>query len=61
MAQWACSNERPEVKRERAMTDPHSPPEYRINGVVANLPQFGQAFACRAGQPMVRAEACRIW
>lgn len=61
MAQWACSNERPEVKRERAMTDPHSPPEYRINGVVANLPPFGQAFACRAGQPMVRAEACRIW
>ena len=61
MAQWACSNERPEVKRERAMTDPHSPPEYRVNGVVANMPEFSRAFACKVGQPMVRAEACRIW
>ncbi|HVT92090.1 MAG TPA: M13 family metallopeptidase [Bryobacteraceae bacterium] len=61
MAQWACGNDRPEVKRERAMTDPHSPLEYRVNGVVSNLPQFAAAFACKAGQPMVRANACRVW
>ncbi|MGA3027643.1 MAG: M13 family metallopeptidase [Bryobacteraceae bacterium] len=60
-AQWACGSERPEVLRMRAITDPHSPLEYRVNGVVANLPEFGKAFACKAGQPMVRAEACRIW
>jgi putative endopeptidase len=61
MAQWACGDERPESKRLHAMTDPHSPNEYRINGVVSDMPQFSKAFACKAGQPMVRANACRVW
>jgi len=25
------------------------------------MPEFGKAFACRAGQPMVRAQQCKIW
>jgi endothelin-converting enzyme/putative endopeptidase len=61
MAQWACGDERPESKRMNAITNPHSPPEYRINGVVSDMPEFGKAFACKAGQPMVRANACRVW
>jgi putative endopeptidase len=61
MAQWACGDERPESKRLHAATDPHSPLEYRINGVVSDLPEFQQAFSCKVGQPMVRAPACRIW
>ena len=61
MAQWACGDERPESKRANAITNPHSPLEYRINGVVSNMPEFGKAFACRAGQPMVRAQQCKIW
>ena len=61
MAQWACGDERPQSKRLNAITNPHSPEEYRVNGVVSNMPEFGAAFACRAGQPMVRASACRIW
>ncbi|HET9366055.1 MAG TPA: M13 family metallopeptidase, partial [Candidatus Angelobacter sp.] len=43
-AQWACANDRPEDMRLRAMTDPHSPDKYRINGVVVNMPQFASAF-----------------
>jgi endothelin-converting enzyme/putative endopeptidase len=61
MAQWACGSERPENLRMGAITDPHSPLEYRINGVVSNMPEFQSAFSCKAGQPMVRANACRIW
>jgi putative endopeptidase len=61
MAQWACGDERPENKRLHAMTDPHSPLEDRINGVVSNLSEFQNAFSCKIGQPMVRAQACRIW
>jgi putative endopeptidase len=61
MAQWACGDERPESKRVGAVTNPHSPLEYRINGVVSNMPEFQKAFACKAGQPMVRAQACRVW
>jgi len=61
MAQWACGDERPESKRANAITNEHSPEEYRVNGVVSNMPEFGKAFACRVGQPMVRANACRVW
>jgi endothelin-converting enzyme/putative endopeptidase len=61
MAQWACGSERDENKRVNAVTNPHSPDEYRINGVVVNLPEFGQAFACKVGQPMVKEKVCRVW
>ncbi|MBB5341330.1 M13 family metallopeptidase [Tunturiibacter gelidoferens] len=61
MAQWACENERPEVLRVRAITDPHSPGYARINGVVSNMPEFQRAFSCKAGQPMVHAPACKVW
>jgi putative endopeptidase len=61
MAQWACGFERPESKRANAITNPHSPEEYRINGVVSNMPEFAKAFSCKAGQPMVRKNACRVW
>jgi putative endopeptidase len=61
MAQWACGDERPESKRANAITNEHSPEEYRVNGVVSNMPEFSKAFACRVGQPMVRAKACRVW
>jgi endothelin-converting enzyme/putative endopeptidase len=60
-AQWACENERPEDLRVLAITDPHSPGKYRINGIVADMPEFQQAFGCKTGQPMVRAKACRVW
>jgi len=61
MAQWACENTRPEDERLMAATNPHSPGRYRINGVVANLPVFAEAFACRKGQPMARETACKVW
>ncbi len=61
MAQWACGDERVESKRLHAITDPHSPNEYRINGVVSNMPEFREAFGCKAGQAMVNANACRVW
>jgi putative endopeptidase len=62
-AQWDCSNERPEDLRVRAATDPHSPGVYRINGVVVNMPEFAKAFACKAGQPMVKPvdKVCKVW
>ena len=61
MAQWACGYERPESKRMHAITDEHSPDEYRINGVVSNMPEFRDAFSCHAGQPMARENACKVW
>jgi len=61
MAQWACGNERPENKRMDAITNSHSPDEFRINGVVSNMPEFQNAFSCKIGQPMVREKACKVW
>ncbi len=62
-AQWACENDRPENARLRAVTDPHSPAKYRVNGVVVNVPEFGEAFGCKPGSPMVkpRDKVCRVW
>jgi endothelin-converting enzyme/putative endopeptidase len=60
-AQWACSNDRPEQLRLHALTDPHSPAKYRVNGLVANFAEFQQAFHCRTGQPMAPARRCRVW
>ena len=62
-AQWACANDRPEDLRARAITDPHSPAKYRINGVVVNVPEFGTAFSCKPGQPMVKPadKVCKVW
>ena len=61
MAQWACGDERPENKRLNAITNPHSPLEDRVNGVVSNMPEFGKAFSCKLGQPMVRTNQCKVW
>ena len=56
-----CANIRPELERNVVLTNPHSLPNYRVNNVVSNMPEFQKAFACTAGQPMVRALACRVW
>src|ERR1700722_347386 len=60
-AQWACENDRPENLRVSAITDPHSPGKYRVNGLVVNMEEFQKAFSCKAGQPMVRENRCRVW
>ena len=61
-AQWACENERPENLRVNAITNPHSPGKYRVNGIVSNMPEFEKAFNCHDGNPMVRGgKACKVW
>jgi putative endopeptidase len=60
-AQWACENNRPENLRVSAITDPHSPGKYRVNGLIVNMEEFQKAFSCKAGQPMVRENRCRVW
>ncbi len=60
-AQWACENQRPENLRVSAVTNPHSPGKYRIDGIVANLPEFARAFSCKPGAAMVREKPCKVW
>jgi endothelin-converting enzyme/putative endopeptidase len=56
-----CAAVRPEVARMIVTTNPHSLPIFRIDNVVSNMPEFAQAFGCKTGQKMVRANACRVW
>jgi putative endopeptidase len=56
-----CENRRPEFSRMLATVDPHSPGQYRVNGVVSNMPEFQKAFGCKPQAQMVRQNACRVW
>ena len=40
-----------------------SPPKWRINGVVVNMPEFEKAFACKPGAKLVKAagQHCKVW
>ena len=58
--QW-CSQTRPESLRSQALSDPHSPDEWRANAVLQNLPEFAESFSCKAPQKMVSAKPCRVW
>jgi putative endopeptidase len=44
-----------------ARTDPHSPGMFRTNGTVQNFDQFGKAFGCKKGQPMMPDNPCVVW
>ena len=56
-----CAEVRPEQVRTQVQTDPHSPDRFRIDGVVQNMQEFGQAFGCKSGQPMMPKNACHVW
>ncbi len=60
-AQVWCENTAPALQQQLLKSDPHSPGEFRTNGVVQNFDQFGKAFGCHTGQPMMLQTACRIW
>jgi len=60
-AQSWCTKSTPESLEMRAHTNPHSPPRWRVNGVIVNQPGFGPAFACKAGAAMTPAKRCSVW
>jgi len=49
--------------REIVLSDPHSPDEYRVNGVVKNMPEFHAAFGVEHGDGLYLPpeEQVRIW
>jgi endothelin-converting enzyme/putative endopeptidase len=61
---WAnvwCQNRTDELSRMLATIDPHSPGRFRVNGAVSNMPEFREAYGCKAGAAMVREHACKVW
>ncbi len=56
---WRRLYREPElVKRLKA--DPHSPSEFRVNGVVVHIPGFYEAFEIEKDDPMYRSPAERV-
>ncbi len=49
--------------RQRILTDPHSPAEFRTNGVLRNMPQFYAAFGVKEGDAMYlpAEKRVKIW
>jgi putative endopeptidase len=60
-AQIWCENVTPEMDRLLALTNPHSPGRYRVNGVAANSPEFQKAWSCETGAPLAPEKRCRVW
>jgi putative endopeptidase len=56
---WATTS-RPELARQLVLTDPHSPARWRVNGPLANMPEFAAAFHCQSSDPMVRPADRRV-
>ena len=56
-----CENRTEQSARVSAKTDPHSAGEWRTDGTVQNFDQFGKAFGCKVGQPMMPEKSCRVW
>jgi endothelin-converting enzyme/putative endopeptidase len=62
-AQFWRAKMTPEIERLLVQTDPHSPARFRVQGAIANMPEFARAFSCASGDTMTRAEGSRadIW
>jgi putative endopeptidase len=54
---------REDALRQRLLTDPHSPGEYRVHGVVRNMPEFYSAFGVKEGDGefLPAAQRVKIW
>jgi putative endopeptidase len=56
-----CENKTEQAARIAAKTDPHSAGRFRTDGTVQNFDEFGKAFGCKVGQPMMPEKSCRVW
>jgi endothelin-converting enzyme/putative endopeptidase len=61
--QWRGDETRMETQRTMVQGDPHPVAKYRVNGPLSNLPAFKDAFSCKPGDAMVRADKdrCEVW
>lgn len=58
-----CTVQKTKSERQQAVTDVHSPAQFRVNGALANHPAFAKAFGCKAGSKMNPGpeKRCLVW
>lgn len=60
-AQSWCSKDREALARLLVKVDPHSPARFRVNGALADVPAFAEAYQCASGTPMHPENVCSVW
>lgn len=62
-AQMERTIARPEVRKVRALTDPHADAPFRINGPLSNFDPFYEVFNIKQGDKLYRepSQRARIW
>ncbi|MEO5969490.1 MAG: M13 family metallopeptidase, partial [Bdellovibrionia bacterium] len=60
-AQTWCTKTKPEFERMKITVDPHSPPKMRVNGPLADFPEFAVVFSCASGTKMNPPNRCTVW
>ena len=60
-AQLWCSKGTKQDAESRLLNDPHSPPKYRVIGTLSTSQAFVDAWQCKAGTAMNRANKCVVW
>ena len=53
-------NIKPESLAQQMMVDVHAPAQYRVNGPLANLPEFHKAFNIKPGSKMHQEDSLRV-
>ena len=59
---WRFKNRDADMRR-RVLSDPHSPPQFRVNGAVRNVDAWYDAFSVKEGEAnyLKPEERVRIW
>ncbi len=60
-AQAWCASAQPGYDAAMVRSDPRARPRVRVNGPLAELPAFREAFSCPSGAPMAPEPVCRVW
>ena len=60
-AQGWCSLRTPGLALNRLRTDPHSPPQFRVNGPLSNFAPFAEVFKCPLKSKMNPIKKCLLW
>lgn len=60
-ANMYCEKYRPEALEYEITSDEHCPGEYRVIGVLSNIPEFAKDFECPLGSFMNPVKKCTFW
>jgi putative endopeptidase len=61
MAQTWCTKANSQGLISQLKSDVHSPSQFRVNGPLANLQDFADAFSCPKDSPMNPTKKCELW